>query len=133
VPDVGTLLPYVPAVPLVPVMNLFASLATCLIAHGAIAADLSVYVENAPATGTLVFQVYDSPNSFGDFRDPAQEQRVESKGVGEYLIGTFIELSEDWRIIFNVSAEYFDDAVKNSPIVENDHILKGFAAITYVF
>ena len=86
-PDTGALLPCTPLAHLVLIMKSIASLAMCLIAHGAVAAELSVYVENAPASGTLVFQVYDSPNSFGDFRDPAQEQRFESKGVGEYQIG----------------------------------------------
>ena len=47
--------------------------------------------------------------------------------------GSFIELSEDWRIVLNVTAEYFDSAISDSPIVDDDHIIRGFAAITYVF
>jgi outer membrane protein len=47
--------------------------------------------------------------------------------------GSFIELSEDWRIVFNLSLEQFDDAVGDSPIVDTDRVLRGFAAITYVF
>ena len=50
------------------------------------AADLDVRLTNAPASGTLVFQVYDSPNSFGDFRDPVVERRMESRGDAEYAI-----------------------------------------------
>lgn len=53
-----------------------------------------------------------------------------SYGAG---ISSFIELSEDWRILLNVSVDYFDSAIKDSPIVEDDRIIKGFAAITYVF
>ena len=53
-----------------------------------------------------------------------------SYGAG---IASFIELSEDWRILLSVSVDYFDDAIKDSPIVDEDRIVKGFAAITYVF
>ena len=48
-------------------------------------------------------------------------------------IASFIELTEDWRIILSVSAEFLPDEITNSPIVADDHIIKGFAAITYVF
>lgn len=39
-----------------------------------------------PAEGSLIFQVYDSADAFGDLRDPAKEVAVQSKGDGEYLI-----------------------------------------------
>jgi outer membrane protein len=48
-------------------------------------------------------------------------------------ISSFIELTEDWRILFDLSAERLDDAARNSPIVNDDTVIKGFAAITYVF
>ena len=48
-------------------------------------------------------------------------------------ISSFIELTEDWRIILSLSAEFLPDEVSNSPIVADDQIMKGFAAITYVF
>jgi outer membrane protein len=57
-----------------------------LILSPVFAADLDVRLSNAPASGTLVFQVYDSPNSFGDFRDPVVERRMESRGDAEYSI-----------------------------------------------
>ncbi len=43
-------------------------------------------LENAPADGALVFQVYDSADEFGDFRDPVQEVVLPSAGDGEYVI-----------------------------------------------
>ena len=46
---------------------------TCSAAHSA---ELTLTVSEAPASGTLVVQVYDSANAFGDFRDPAREFRV---------------------------------------------------------
>lgn len=47
--------------------------------------------------------------------------------------GSFFELTENWRIILNVSAEFLPDKISESPIVADDHVIKGFAAITYVF
>ena len=47
--------------------------------------------------------------------------------------GSFIELTEDWRIVLNVSAEFLPDEISLSPIVDDDRVIKGFAAITYVF
>ena len=47
--------------------------------------------------------------------------------------GSFIELSEDWRIVLNLSLEQFDDKVSDSPIVDTERVVRGFAAITYVF
>ncbi len=51
----------------------------------------------------------------------------------ELGFGSFIELTEDWRIVLNVSAEFLPDEIADSPIVGDDHVIKGFAAITYVF
>jgi len=51
----------------------------------------------------------------------------------EVGFGSFIELTEDWRIILNLSLEQFDDSVGDSPIVDTDRVVRGFAAITYVF
>ena len=51
----------------------------------------------------------------------------------EVGIGTFIELTEEWRILLNVSAEFLPDEIVDSPIVAEDRVIKGFAAITYVF
>jgi outer membrane protein len=57
-----------------------------LLVASADAAELIVEVSNAPAQGQLVFQVYDSANAFGDFRDPASETVIQSEGDGEYRL-----------------------------------------------
>jgi outer membrane protein len=51
----------------------------------------------------------------------------------EVGFGSFIELTEDWRIVLNLSLEQFDDNVGDSPIVDTDRVVRGFAALTYVF
>lgn len=51
----------------------------------------------------------------------------------ELGFGSFIELSESWRIIMSVAMEFLPDNIADSPIVDDDRLLKGFAAITYVF
>jgi outer membrane protein len=48
-------------------------------------------------------------------------------------ISSFIELTEDWRIFLSISAEFLADEIADSPIVADNQVLKGFAAITYVF
>jgi len=48
-------------------------------------------------------------------------------------VSSFIELTEDWIIILNVSAEKLPDEIADSPIVADDLLIKGFAAVTYVF
>jgi outer membrane protein len=58
--------------------------------------------------------------------------------VGSFLsyevgMSSFIELTEDWRIVLNIAAEKLPGDVAASPIVADDLLLKGFAAITYVF
>ncbi|MFC1665173.1 MipA/OmpV family protein [Pseudomonadota bacterium] len=48
-------------------------------------------------------------------------------------LGMFIEITRDWLFIMNAGIEYLDDEVTNSPIVSEDYVVKGFAAINYVF
>lgn len=50
------------------------------------AMEITVRVSGAPAEGVLVFQVYDSPDTFSDLRDPAQEIVVQARGDGDYLL-----------------------------------------------
>ncbi|MBW2513531.1 MAG: hypothetical protein JRE21_03030 [Deltaproteobacteria bacterium] len=38
----------------------------------ALAAELSVRLENPPAEGNVQFVLFDSANTFGDFRDPVK-------------------------------------------------------------
>ena len=46
---------------------------------------------------------------------------------------SFIELTESWRILLNLSLEFLPDEIAESPIVGDDRVAQGFAAITYVF
>jgi len=45
----------------------------------------------------------------------------------------FIEVTRDILIIMNIAAEALSDEVKASPIVSEEYVIKGFAAINYVF
>ena len=51
----------------------------------------------------------------------------------ELGFGSFIEITENWRAVINLSVEQFGDEVGDSPIVDTDRVVRGFAAITYVF
>ena len=48
-------------------------------------------------------------------------------------LGSFVEITRDWRIVLNVAVEFFDDEVSDSPIVVEDSVIKGFIALNYVF
>ena len=52
-----------------------------------------------------------------------------------YEIGmtSFVELTQEWRIVLSLAAEKLPSEVANSPIIADDLLYKGFAAITYVF
>ena len=67
-------------------MRLTAAILLTLWATLAQSADLSVRVQGAPADGILVLQVYDSPNAFGDFRDPVREVRAPIQADNLYRV-----------------------------------------------
>ena len=48
-------------------------------------------------------------------------------------LGAFIEITRDWLIIVNVAVESLSNDVTASPIVSEDYVIKGFAAVNYVF
>ena len=48
-------------------------------------------------------------------------------------IGTFIDLSENWLVVLNGSVEWLDDSITDSPIVEDEFVLKGLLSISYIF
>lgn len=48
-------------------------------------------------------------------------------------VSMFVEITRDWLIFMNVAAESLSDEVTASPIVSDDYVIKGFAAINYVF
>ena len=47
---------------------------------------------NAPSEGSLVFQVYDSADAFGDFRDPAREIVLPAAG-DEFVVNALAIVS----------------------------------------
>ena len=48
-------------------------------------------------------------------------------------IDLFIEITREWLLLVNVNVEKLGDEIADSPIVDQDSIVKGFAAINYVF
>ncbi|MBT8106857.1 MAG: MipA/OmpV family protein [Gammaproteobacteria bacterium] len=88
----------------------------------------------------VAYNWFSSDISNHDFGVPATAATPErpsytlgSTSSFEAGLGVSVELSEDWRIIVNVAAEALDDEVKNSPIVDEDVVVKGLAIVTYVF
>jgi outer membrane protein len=67
-------------------IGIIAILAICLLPSISGAADLDLLLENAPDNGTLVFQIYDAADAFGDLRDPAQEFSLPAVGDGVYAL-----------------------------------------------
>jgi len=47
--------------------------------------------------------------------------------------GVFIEISTDWLMVANAGTEVYSGTVTDSPIVDKNFVVKGFAAINYVF
>lgn len=62
---------------------------------------------------------------------PAYE--LDSTTSVEAGVGIFIEITREWLFVMDVNIEKFSDEVINSPIVDQDYVIKGFAAINYVF
>jgi outer membrane protein len=62
---------------------------------------------------------------------PAYE--LDSTTSVEAGLGLFIEITREWLFVMDVNFEKFSDEVTNSPIVDQDYVIKGFAAINYVF
>ena len=48
-------------------------------------------------------------------------------------IGVFIEITSEWLVIINLASESLSDEVTASPIVTENNVIKGFAAINYIF
>jgi len=65
---------------------------------------------------------------------PTRSAYVLDDTVGiEAGLGMFIKIRRDWLIVMNVAAELLADEVSASPIVTEDYVISGFAAINYVF
>ena len=76
-------------------------------------------------------------HDFGVPRSAAQPGRP-AYSVGNSVsleagIGGFVELTENWRVTLNIAVEFLDDEVTDSPIVDDDRVVKGFATLTYTF
>ena len=48
-------------------------------------------------------------------------------------LGIQYEITTDWLLVANVAVEFFDDEITDSPIVDEDYVIKGFLAVNYVF
>ncbi len=72
------------------------------------AAELTVRLENAPPTGTVLFVLFDSANTFGDLRDPAKVvkqpldgreiYRIQNVPPGEYALLVYHDENNNDRI-----------------------------------
>ena len=51
----------------------------------------------------------------------------------EFGTGLFVEVSRDWLIFANIAVELLSDDIQDSPIVDEDYVIKGFGAVSYVF
>ncbi|WP_237059090.1 MipA/OmpV family protein [Microbulbifer sediminum] len=51
----------------------------------------------------------------------------------ELGLGGFYELTENWRVVLNIAVENLDSDITDSPIVDDDRLIKGFGAVTYAF
>ncbi|MCP4409631.1 MAG: DUF2141 domain-containing protein [Gammaproteobacteria bacterium] len=72
------------------------------------AAELTVRLDNPPATGTVAFLLFDSANAFADLRDPAKAvkqpldgrkiYRIENVPHGEYALLVYYDENGNDRI-----------------------------------
>ena len=74
---------------------------------------------------------YGVPESAAEPGRPAYS--VDDSVSLEVGLSGLVELSENWRVAINFAVEYLDDEVTDSPIVDDDQVIKGFAALTYTF
>ncbi len=84
----------------------------CLFGHMLHAEELNVRLVNPPEEGTVVFVLFDSANTFGDFRDSAYERRLPLDGrkvyrlddvnSGEYALMVFYDENGKNRIDKNL-------------------------------
>jgi MipA family protein len=51
----------------------------------------------------------------------------------EIGLGTSWEVTRNWLIIGSLGAEFLESDIRQSPIVSQDYVLKGFFAVNYVF
>ncbi len=59
--------------------------------------------------------------------------RVDAVFTADVGVGILYEITTDWLLVSTVAVEFFDDEITDSPIVNEDYVIKGFLAINYVF
>jgi MipA family protein len=59
--------------------------------------------------------------------------RVDSVFTADVGVGILYEITTDWLLVANVAVEFFDDEITDSPIVNEDYVIKSFFAVNYVF
>ena len=75
-------------------------LATLLYTLPSKAADLGVTITNPPATGNIALVIFDSPNAFGDFRDPFRTEVITAAQAENYTV-TGLPAGEYALIVFS--------------------------------
>jgi len=48
-------------------------------------------------------------------------------------LGTFFDLPWDWRVMVSAGVEFLGEEIVDSPLVDRNHLLKGFALVNRVF
>ena len=51
----------------------------------------------------------------------------------EIGLGALVDVTPSWLIIGSLGAEFLESDIRQSPIVSEDYVLKGFFAVNYVF
>lgn len=59
--------------------------------------------------------------------------RLDSVFTVDVGVGILYEITTEWLLVMNVAVEFFDDEITDSPIVDEDYVVKGFFAVNYVF
>ena len=59
--------------------------------------------------------------------------RLDSVFTADVGVGILYEVTTDWLVVMNVAVEFFEDEITDSPIVDEDYVVKGFFALNYVF
>lgn len=90
-----------------------------------------------PAVGATLLSSELSNHDFGVPADKARPDRpayrLDETFSVEAGLGVFVEITSDVLLFGNAAIEWLGDEVTDSPIVEDDYVLKGFAALAYVF
>jgi outer membrane protein len=79
------------------------------------------------------FANYDFGVPVSDSLPNRPSYQLDSTVSFETGFGMFYEITRDWLVVANIGVEFLDDQVIDSPIVEEDYVLKGFFALNYVF